>query len=64
MRYAIVIMMLVSAIALLGWEGRFERAYDAAARGELRTGTVELTRSIRQALRDQDYDRGNRPYYR
>ncbi len=55
MKYA-AIMMVLTTLGSLGWEGRFNSAYEAAAQGHIKQAAIELTISLRQALRDHDTD--------
>lgn len=63
MKYT-AIMMLVSTLGGLGWEGRFTNAYEAAAQGQIGKAAVEFTYSMQQALRDQDVHHNKRPNVR
>ena len=60
MKYT-AIMMLVTTLGGLGWEGRFTSTYEAAAQGQIGKAAVELAQSVRQALRDQDIHHNKRP---
>ena len=60
MKYALI-MMLVTTVGGLGWEGRFSSAYEAAVQGEISKAAVEFKSSVQQALRDHDVHHNKRP---